>query len=161
MICQGSFWAKCYNRAMKVKNADEMMAYGEKLGHELKLPAVIELLGDVGAGKTTLTRGIAAGLGVRDNVTSPSFNISKRYAFVRPDGTAGTLVHYDFYRLPDPGIMSEELAETLQDPNAVVVIEWGASVADLLPAEHRTIKIDFSDDGDASARQITDQHKPQ
>lgn len=146
---------------MKVKNADEMMAYGERLGRELQLPAVIELLGDVGAGKTTLTRGIAAGLGVVDNVTSPSFNISKRYGFVRPDGTAGTLVHYDFYRLPDPGIMSEELAETLQDPSAVVVIEWGASVKDLLPDEHRTIKIDFSDDGDASARQITDLHKPQ
>ena len=162
---------------VKVKNEEELIKYGVKLGRAIKnggsdielLPGdaepgddevddersfvnggiqnndtamTIELIGDVGAGKTTLTRGIAQGLGVAEEVTSPSFTVSKRYAF-----PGGALVHYDFYRLPDPGLMREELAEALADPQNVVVIEWGESVADLLPEKHVRININLLDEG--------------
>lgn len=131
---------------MEIKNEQELIDYGKRLADGVKMPAVIELVGDVGVGKTTLTRGLAEGLGIREPVTSPSFTISKRYAFKKDDKN-GTLVHYDFYRLPDPGIMREEIAETLSQPNTIVVVEWGESVADLLPKNTRKIEILLKDDG--------------
>ena len=124
-----------------------MLDYGKKLAEKCRyqrdFAAVIELVGDVGTGKTTLTRGLAEGLGVKEPVTSPSFTISKAYAL--PDG--GRLVHYDFYRLNDPGLMVEDLKEVMADAANVVVVEWGESVADLLPEERMTIEIEYCDDG--------------
>jgi tRNA threonylcarbamoyladenosine biosynthesis protein TsaE len=114
-----------------------------ELGGKLPITSnVIELVGDVGTGKTTLTRGFAKALGVEEDVTSPSFTISKAYA--TKDGK--TLVHYDFYRLQDPGIMSEDLEENLKNPNNIVVIEWGESVKNLLPENHTKITIKYNDD---------------
>ena len=72
-----------------------MFELGQKIGKTLVPPVVVELLGDVGVGKTTFTRGLAKGLGVKEPVTSPSFTISKTYAL--PEGK--NLIHYDFYRL--------------------------------------------------------------
>lgn len=123
-----------------------MLALGRQFAQNLQLPAVFELVGDVGVGKTTFTRGLAEGLGVAESVTSPSFTISKRYAFRRA-GQAGELVHYDFYRLDDPGLMSEELAETLAQPGNVVVVEWGGDVAELLPATKYRLEIRLREDG--------------
>lgn len=141
---------------MRVNSEAEMLQLGEDFAKSLSLPAVIELVGDVGVGKTTFTRGLALGLGISESVTSPSFTISKRYAFPltsldnpsarhhddsRPSeycknynsSNYGELIHYDFYRLGDPGIMRDELFDTLSQKNAVVVVEWGGDVADLLP----------------------------
>lgn len=132
----------------------ELLQFGEKIGKNLikegftKTPLVIELIGDVGVGKTTLTRGIAKGLGVKEAITSPSFTISKRYAFGDKN-----LAHYDFYRLPDAGIMSEELAESISDPNVIVIIEWGASVSDILPKDHIIYRISINDDGSRTVEQ--------
>ncbi len=120
-----------------------MLDFGENFAKTLKFPAVIELLGDVGAGKTTFTRGLAKGLGIKEPITSPSFTISKVYAL--PSG--GNLVHYDFYRLPDPGLMADDLSENLANQNNVVVIEWGESVAELLPENHYKIEIRYAGDG--------------
>lgn len=119
-----------------------MLEFGRNFAQKLQLPAAIELIGDVGAGKTTFTRGLAAGLGVAESVTSPSFTISKRYAF-----PGGELVHYDFYRLDDPGIMRDELDETLNEANSVVVVEWGGDVAGLLPKSKHRLEIQLNSDG--------------
>lgn len=132
---------------MKVRAEQEMLDYGKKLAEKCKLErdfaVVIEMVGDVGTGKTTLTRGLAEGLGVEEPVTSPSFTISKSYAL--PGG--GRLVHYDFYRLNDPGLMVEDLEENLGEPRNVVVVEWGESVADLLPEQRMVVRVDYNDDG--------------
>lgn len=132
---------------MKITSEVDMVKYGQEFAQKLKLPAVIELVGDVGTGKTTFTRGLAAGLGVAEPVTSPSFNISKRYGFRLPGGNEGELIHYDFYRLNDPGIMSSELAEALSQPNIVAVIEWGEAVSNLLPEQHYRLNLRLLDDG--------------
>ena len=92
--------------------------------------------GFLGAGKTTLTRGIAAGLGIQEPVTSPSFTISKEY-----QGEKYRLVHYDFYRLGDPGIMSEDLLDAISDKNAITIVEWGGSIRDILPEKRIKITI--------------------
>lgn len=127
---------------MIIKNEAEMLKFGEKFAKDLNFPAVIQLIGDVGAGKTTFTRGLAKGLGVSEAVTSPSFVISKRYA-----GEKADLIHYDFYRLDDPGIMVEDLADSLSEENAVVVVEWGGSVEGLLPENCQKIEIKLLEDG--------------
>lgn len=128
---------------MNIKSEQEMLAFGREFAQKIKKPAVIELVGDVGAGKTTFARGLAEGLGVKEPVTSPSFTISKAYAL--PDG--GEFVHYDFYRLPEPGIMREDLEENLAQPGSVIVIEWGESVLDLLPKNHYRIEIKYNEEG--------------
>lgn len=103
---------------------------------------VIELIGDVGAGKTTFVRGLAEGLGVKEPVTSPSFTISKSYALP----TGGNLIHYDFYRLSDPGLMSEDLSENLANPNDIVVVEWADTISDILPQNRTKITISYNND---------------
>jgi tRNA threonylcarbamoyladenosine biosynthesis protein TsaE len=114
-----------------------MTDFGMKLGSFLVGGEVIELIGDVGAGKTTLTKGIALGLGVSENVQSPSFTISQVYE--ARDNL--TLSHYDFYRLNDAGIMSEDLGEKMGQPDNVTVIEWATIVSGILPTDRITISI--------------------
>ena len=128
-----------------------LLDYAKSLGASLRSArtiAVLELVGDVGAGKTTFTRGLALGLGVKEPITSPSFNISKRYFIDQ----ARELIHYDFYRLDDPGLMSFELAEALNEPRAVIVVEWAGSVADLLPPDRLKIQFKILPDG---SRELT------
>lgn len=112
-----------------LKSEAETRAWGQALGRAITGGLVIELVGDVGAGKTTLTKGIALGLGVNEDVQSPSFTISRVY-----DGRDGLqLAHYDFYRLSDPGIMADELRDVVNDPMIVTVIEWADIVEGVLP----------------------------
>ena len=118
-----------------INSTADMMDFGAKLGAELQGGEVIELIGDVGAGKTTFTKGLAKGLAITETVQSPSFTISRIY-----DGRL-ELVHYDFYRLNDAGVMALELADNLSDAEKVVVIEWAETVADILPKERIRIKI--------------------
>lgn len=125
---------------MKVllSSENDTKAWGEKIGAQLRGGDCIELVGDVGSGKTTLTKGIARGLGITETIQSPTFTINRTY-----DSPTGLrLSHYDFYRLSDPGIMSEELAESLAEPNVIVIIEWGDIVTSVLPENH--VRITFS-----------------
>lgn len=120
-----------------IGNEAEMQRFGERLGRELHGGEVIELVGDVGAGKTTLVRGLARGMEIDETVQSPSFTINRVY-----ESTDGRrLVHYDFYRLSDPGIMADELHETLAESGTVVVIEWADAVERIMPVDRLTIHI--------------------
>lgn len=110
------------------------------MGAKLKGGEVIELVSDLGGGKTTLTRGIARGAGSNSPVASPTFTISKVY-----DTTSLTLYHFDFYRLDEAGLMAHELHDALEDPRGVVIVEWGEVVRDVLPKEHLTIHIHKTD----------------
>ena len=127
---------------MNFSDEKELIDFARELGKNLHAPCVIELIGDVGAGKTTFTRGLAEGLGATEPITSPSFTISKQYPIKN-----GVLVHYDFYRLPDPGLMSEDLAESIQDPHTITVVEWADTVQDILPENRLIFKININDDG--------------
>ena len=122
---------------IEVKSEEEMKQIGARLGALLHGGETIELIGDVGAGKTTFTKGIAVGLDVDEDVQSPSFTISRVY-----DGRQSLrLFHYDFYRLQEAGIMHNEIAETLQNPRAVTLIEWAGVVKGVLPADRLSISI--------------------
>lgn len=122
---------------LTLTSVESMQQIGERIGASLQGGECIQLVGDIGAGKTTLTKGIARGLGITETVQSPTFTINRVY-----DALNGLrLSHYDFYRLSEPGIMKDELAETLTDTSTVTVIEWGQSVADVLPEDNLEITI--------------------
>lgn len=97
---------------------------------------MIELISDLGGGKTTFVRGLARGISSNDQVSSPTFTLSNVYK-----GEQLTMYHFDFYRLAEPGIMREELAEVLSDPLNVTVIEWANIVRDVLPDARVTMRI--------------------
>jgi len=97
---------------------------------------VIELLSDLGGGKTTFVRGLATGAGSKDAVSSPSFTLVNQYR-----AGALTIYHFDFYRLHEAGIMRSELEEVIDDRQAAVVVEWADVVRDVLPSERLTIRI--------------------
>lgn len=114
-----------------------MKRLGEKLGAALRGGEVIELVGDVGAGKTTLAKGVARGLTIDEDVQSPSFTISRVY-----EGRDNlTFAHYDFYRLQDAGIMGNELHETINDPQSVTLVEWADIISGILPEDRVAIFI--------------------
>ena len=119
------------NFEREINSTEEMIEFGKEIGSNLEDNSVLELIGDVGAGKTTFTKGLALGLGVLETVQSPTFTISRVY-----EGDNLTLSHYDFYRLNDYGIMKMELAENLSDSQNITVVEWAGELADILPEKH-------------------------
>ncbi len=125
------------------KSAKETEALAERLATGLKGGEVIELVSDLGGGKTTFTRGLMRGLGSGDKVASPTFTISKIYL-------AGdlTIHHFDFYRLQEPGIIADELAEVIDEPKVIVVVEWADVVQHVLPENRITIRIEQTAEGD-------------
>jgi len=112
------------------RSLDDTLRLGEALGHKLRGGEVIELISDLGGGKTTFIRGLAHGMGADERVASPSFTIARQYQ-------AGKLAlhHYDFYRLDNPGIMTHELAESIADPRVVMAVEWPRVVEQVLPTD--------------------------
>ena len=112
--------------------------WASKLGSHLRGGELIELVGDVGSGKTLLTRGIAQGLGYLGEVSSPTFTISRIYDL--PGGKR--LYHFDFYRLEEGDLIARELAEAAKDPTAITIVEWAKTIAAELPAERLRITIE-------------------
>ncbi|MEO5691404.1 MAG: tRNA (adenosine(37)-N6)-threonylcarbamoyltransferase complex ATPase subunit type 1 TsaE [Candidatus Saccharimonadales bacterium] len=115
-----------------------MKQLGATVARHLKGGECIELIGDVGAGKTTFVQGLGLGLGADDTIQSPSFTISREYHC--RDGLR--LAHYDFYRLTNAGVMSYELAESLQDQGCITVVEWASTISAVLPREAIKISIE-------------------
>jgi tRNA threonylcarbamoyladenosine biosynthesis protein TsaE len=122
---------------------EETEQLAERLGRTLKGGEVIELVSDLGGGKTTFSRGLVRGLGSSDTVASPTFTISKVY-------DAGNLRvhHFDFYRLHEAGIIADELAEVAGDTHAVTLVEWADVVQHVLPADRLTVTISQTPGGD-------------
>jgi tRNA threonylcarbamoyladenosine biosynthesis protein TsaE len=108
-------------------SSDETEQLAYSIGGRLKGGEIIELSSDLGGGKTTFTRGLAAGMGSSDIVSSPTFTISKVYSSDKLK-----LHHFDFYRLPDAGLMEFELSDALTE-TSVTVVEWGEVVKHVLP----------------------------
>lgn len=96
------------------------MELGQRLAKLIQPPLLIELVGDLGGGKTALVKAIAKGLGVAQTITSPTFNIHRSYT--GRDGLK--FEHFDLYRLEDDEVVQNELRECLEDTNTVVCTEW-------------------------------------
>ena len=125
-------------KVIKINSVDEIIALGKKIG-ELAFPnMVITMNGDLGAGKTTMTKGIALGLGIDKIVNSPTFTIMKIY-----DGRL-TLYHLDVYRINNAE--SDFELEEYFEMDGLCVIEWANQIEELLPDNYMNINI--SDLGD-------------
>ncbi|MDR0876184.1 MAG: tRNA (adenosine(37)-N6)-threonylcarbamoyltransferase complex ATPase subunit type 1 TsaE [Clostridiales Family XIII bacterium] len=135
-----------------VLNERELTEYGVRLGGELAPGAVIALTGELGAGKTTLAKGIARGLGITDEITSPTFTLINEY-------TSGRLplYHFDVYRLGE----SDEAVAGLEDlgyeeyffSSGVTIVEWADLIETLLP--ENAIRITLSYGADADTREVS------
>jgi tRNA threonylcarbamoyladenosine biosynthesis protein TsaE len=117
--------------------ADDTKELAAVIGQAARGGEVVELLSDLGGGKTTFVKGLAIGMGVSEVVQSPTFTLSQ----IHKAHHGLELHHFDFYRLSEPGVMSAELAESVAQPNAVVAVEWGEIVHEILPANRLTIKL--------------------
>ncbi len=108
------------NREILTHSSEETIAQGRQIGAALKAPVLILLSGDLGAGKTTLTKGIAAGLGAarEDDVTSPTFTLIHKY-----EG-ATRVYHVDLYRIDGLHDLETLGLEDIFSENAVVIVEW-------------------------------------
>jgi len=128
------------------KSPEETEKIAQRIAENLKGGEVIELASDLGGGKTTFTRGLVAGLKSGEAVASPTFTISREYSKGRLH-----VHHFDFYRLQDPGIIADELAEVIGDPAGIVVVEWAEIIKHVLPEGHLRIDIQVIDE---SSRQL-------
>ena len=123
---------------------EETQAFAERLGKRLTAGDVLTLEGDLGAGKTTFTKGLGVGLGVKRTINSPTFTIIKEYMGRMP------FYHMDVYRLEDS---DEDLGfEEFFEGDGVTVIEWAHFIKDFLPSERLEITIEYREE---SERRIT------
>jgi tRNA threonylcarbamoyladenosine biosynthesis protein TsaE len=113
-------------REYETKSAAGTVAIGRKLADLLTPPRLMILRGDLGAGKTTLVKGIATALGAAepDEVTSPTFNLIHEYAGAL-DGKPMKLLHLDLYRLDAERQLDPLGLEEMQTPDALILVEWG------------------------------------
>ena len=120
-----------------IANEKDTEKLGEKIGQKVQPGTVIALIGDLGTGKTTLTKSIARGLGVTETVTSPTFNIIREYRSGRLP-----LYHFDVYRIGDPDEMFELGYEEYFYGDGVCVVEWADIIEELLPEDAVVVTID-------------------
>ena len=126
--------------SLTLTNRDATIALGKKIGQQLVAGDVLVLDGDLGAGKTTFTKGLAAGLEIPDIIKSPTFTIIHEYQ----DGRL-PLYHMDAYRLENGG--AEDLGlEEYFDGDGISVVEWAEFIEDELPADFLAINFKRTDD---------------
>lgn len=132
---------------VRLESAEATQDWGSRLGALLRAGDLLVLTGGLGAGKTTLTQGIAAGLGVRGPITSPTFVISR----IHPSLVGGpALVHVDAYRLGGSAEL-DDLDLDAEIAASVTVVEWGSGLAENLAEAHLELVLD----ADGDARTIT------
>ncbi|HLK51620.1 MAG TPA: tRNA (adenosine(37)-N6)-threonylcarbamoyltransferase complex ATPase subunit type 1 TsaE [Bryobacteraceae bacterium] len=121
----------------RTASEEETVALGERLARDFPRRQVVLLIGQLGAGKTTLAKGIVKGLGAAepDDVCSPTFTLIHEY------GRDGRLYHVDLYRLEELPELATLGLEDLFEREAVVLIEWGERFPQILPAERTEIRI--------------------
>ena len=129
----------------------ETSRIAEFIGQHIERGTVLCLIGDLGAGKTLFTQGLARGLGVTEGVTSPTFNLMNIYRG-RLD-----VYHFDLYRLEHESELDEiGFYEYTDEPRGIAVIEWADKFADCLPDDYLKIKIArVSENGDDNERERT------
>ena len=134
-------------------SADETQALGERLGALLEPGDVLVLTGDLGAGKTQLTKGIARSMGVADEVTSPTFALEAVH-----EGAEMPLYHFDLYRLDDPDQLEDTGLFDVLGADGVCSIEWGEQFADEIGPQRMDVFLTRLDDdaepGQEPAREV-------
>ncbi|NFD28392.1 tRNA (adenosine(37)-N6)-threonylcarbamoyltransferase complex ATPase subunit type 1 TsaE [Clostridium botulinum] len=132
-----------------VDSINKTIDIGNFIGRHCNSGDVLCLNGDLGAGKTHLSKGIAKGLNIKDNITSPTFNIVNEY-----DGRL-KLYHFDVYRVNDPDEIEAIGFDEYIFGEGISIIEWSDYIEDLIPNEHMDIRINKIPEKGESYRKIT------
>ena len=127
-------------REILIRNEEDTKAFGRELAESLKPDSVIALVGDLGTGKTTLTKYIAEGLGVTEMITSPTFTIVCEYHSGRLP-----FYHFDVYRLGDTEDLFETGVEEYFYAGGVCIVEWADQIAEILPDDTMCIFIEYGE----------------
>ena len=123
-----------------INNEHDTEVFGMELASKLEPGDIVALIGDLGTGKTTLTKYIAKGLGVTENIDSPTFNIVKEHKSGRLP-----LFHFDVYRLSSGDELLDIGADEYFYAGGVCIIEWADIVADVVPEKAKVILIEYGD----------------
>ena len=123
-----------------INNEQDTEAFGMELASTLEPGDIVALIGDLGTGKTTLTKYIAKGLGVTENIDSPTFNIVMEHKSGRLP-----LFHFDVYRLSSGDELLDIGADEYFYADGVSIIEWADIVADVVPDKAKVILIEYGD----------------
>jgi tRNA threonylcarbamoyladenosine biosynthesis protein TsaE len=125
---------------------EETFSLAEELGRKISDYSVIALYGDLGAGKTIFTKGLARGLGIDEDITSPTFSLMESYEGDKP------LYHFDLYRIENLNEFENLRFEEYWESKGVSVIEWPEKAGDLLPENRINVFIEYINE---SMREIT------
>lgn len=128
---------------------DALVAWGKALGARLTAPATLTFAGDLGAGKTTLVQAICAGLGVTDDVTSPTYGIVHQYT-----ARSGRVWHFDLYRLRRAEELRQVGWDDAQTSGDIVLVEWPAVASSEMPSSAAALTLEYVA-GDATRRRLT------
>lgn len=126
---------------------EETIALGEKIGRRVKGGDIIAYTGDLGSGKTTITRGICIGMSIGDDVTSPTFALVNEYR-----GENISLIHFDMYRINSADDLETTGFFDYMEDDTVLAVEWSENIADELP--ENCIMVNFERVSD-NVRKIT------
>ncbi|MGA6982204.1 MAG: tRNA (adenosine(37)-N6)-threonylcarbamoyltransferase complex ATPase subunit type 1 TsaE [Candidatus Sulfotelmatobacter sp.] len=142
------------NREITTNSAEETIAFGRALAEKLTPPKLVLLRGDLGAGKTTLVKGIAAAFGAarEDDVTSPTFTLVHEYR-----GPSVNLYHIDLYRIDTQRELDTLALDDLRSENSILLIEWGEKFPRLVRERDMEIALEREGDNDNGRRIVVSQ----
>ena len=126
-------------REVVTHSAEETVEFGRQLAKQIKPPCLILLEGELGSGKTTLVKGMVAGLGAarEEEVTSPSFTLVHEY------GHGRKVYHVDLYRIEGARDFASLGLEDLFEENATVIVEWGERISDNAPGRQWRVRLEY------------------
>ena len=127
-------------------SSDETFSFASELGKNIQKKTIVALYGTLGAGKTIFAKGLAAGLGIVDEITSPSFSLLEVY-----EGNTA-FYHFDLYRIDDPNEFLNLNFEEYWEGDGVSVIEWAEIAENILPKKRINVWIEYIDE---NSRRIT------
>ncbi len=125
-------------QTLETSNTQETNELGISISKTIKEGDILALIGELGTGKTTITKAIAKGLGVSDDITSPTFNIVKEYF-----GNSLPLYHFDVYRVHDPDELFNIGIEDYFYGDGICIIEWADLIEEILPPHTKKIYIEY------------------
>jgi tRNA threonylcarbamoyladenosine biosynthesis protein TsaE len=136
---------------LRTATADDTRGVGAAIAPLLRISDVLVLTGELGAGKTTLVRGIASGLGATEHVASPTFTLVREYVTGRVP-----VAHIDVFRLDRVQDVVDLALDELEGGACVLIVEWGDAIEELLPDDRLRVELTTEDPaGETDARRIT------
>jgi len=124
------------------KNAQETFDLGREFAKRIKGGDLLCLEGELGAGKTTFTQGLLAGLGVKETVNSPTFLVMKQYLLENKDRTIKKIYHIDAYRIDGREMLDLGWEELIADGENILIVEWPEKIREIIPTDFW--QIDFA-----------------